>query len=292
MTHAELDKMEKTVVNKPYPRDKRKETPLSLLKKDKKLILLPFLAILLGILIIGGVVFVSFPTGSGSGESRADKQAEGDAPLLEGFAALKEGQSTRQEGVQADETVMVQTDVENRYFVTPQIENAYIIDSMVQLKNKSYKLPFALSELEKDGITLIVLGSQPPDESVTLEPNYRNGFIQVDDERYGVYLKNSLDCNYHGLTVYGIYLDGESGNTGKAFYSASGLTVGSPEAAIPSDADKIERDASGERTYYSFGMVEKVGTGEAYHGKKTQYTARNGIITGVLILDDGSTIGE
>ncbi len=276
-----IAKMEKLVVGKPYPKDKGSDIDTSAFVKKgaEKVIILS--SLLLFVCALGSLIF--------SGSRIRDKdgsQKEGNAPVLEGFELLRDQKGYDEAKTEEKDAEI--TGVQNAYFVTPQIENAYIIDSMVQLKNKTYKLPVSLSTLEEDGISLVVLGVQPPDESVVLEPNYRNGFIQVDAERYSVYLKNGADCMYHDLTVYGIYVDGESGDAGKAFYSASGLTIGSPEAAIAKDADKIEQDMTGEHTYYSFGTAEKVGMSEAYHGKTTQYTTKDGIITAIWVLDDGS----
>lgn len=168
---------------------------------------------------------------------------------LDGFDYLME-QGSKETG---EESVSDATESNGQagYFLSPNIKQATVSDSLVQIGEKVYKLPVSISEMEKDGISLIILGSQPPSEEAVLDPQMRNGYIQFGNYRFEVTLKNGEACNYHDLRVCGI----SSEEQGSSIYVAKGITVGSEEASLPDAPDNISQDALNSTTYYTWGSV-------------------------------------
>lgn len=174
----------------------------------------------------------------------------------------------------------------NPYYICPEMEVASPQDSMIQIGSSAYKIPVELNKLEENGISLVMLGTQPPNDQDILDAGTRDGYLQFEGQRYQVTLKNGTPCTYHELTVIAINIDEPS-----SIYVFGGLTVGSEEAAIPADlASKIETDAPFKvKTYYKFGELTKNDfTGK--NGKQTVITTSNrtGKIESIEIFNDGT----
>lgn len=219
---------------------------------------------------------------------------------MNGFDALitkqeQELSTPKQPSEDSDSTGEVKTDVEtslNPYFVSPAIESASPYDSLIQIGEQVYKLPVSLKEFEQHDISLVTLGSQPPSENVKLSAGQRNGYIQFNDERYIVTLKNGIECNYHDLTVIGITIkDIDRANV----YAFGGLAIGSEEAAIPvQTADSMGTDApANTHTYYYYGSFTET-TSLTKSGKRTAIVTDNttGKIDQIDIFDDGTVTGN
>ena len=171
----------------------------------------------------------------------------------------------------------------NPYYICPEMEVASPQDSMIQIGSSAYKIPV---ELEENGISLVMLGTQPPNDQDVLDAGTRDGYLQFEGQRYQVTLKNGAPCTYHELTVIAINIDEPS-----SIYAFGGLTVGSEEAAIPADlASKIETDAPFKvKTYYKFGELTK-NDFTRKNGKQTVITTSNrtGKIESIEIFNDGT----
>lgn len=174
------------------------------------------------------------------------------------------------------------------YFVNPLLEGASAYESIFQLGEKAYKLPVAINQLEADGAVLITLGSQPPAEDVILNPQMRSGYLQFENYRFYVTVKNGYDCTYHDLTVVEIVAE----ESGCPFYTIGGLTIGSQEAAIPQTAERIEQDILQTNTYYYWGSIDNA----IYNitGRRLIIGVSNetGQICKVSVFDDGSMGSE
>jgi hypothetical protein len=197
---------------------------------------------------------------------------------MEGFDYLVEKDRMEQDGqMGASQEDRGQTG----YFVNPTIQSAALSDSNIQLGEKVYRLPIKVAELEQDGIMLVAIGTQPPNEADLLEPKMRNGYIQLGDWRFSVTLKNGVECTYKDLTVCEIIAE----KKGSPVYVAGGLTIGSEEAAVPQTADRIEQDAFGVSTFYSWGSIED--TWYDITGRRLQITASRGKIDKIDLFCDG-----
>ena len=224
----------------------------------------------------------------------------GQQDAMNGFDALitkqeQESSIPKQPSEDTNTIGEVKTGVEvslNPYFVSPAIESASPSDSLIQIGEQVYKLPVSLREFEQHGIRLVTLGSQPPSEDVKLSAGQRNGYIQFNDERYIVTLKNGIECNYHDLTVVGITIkDVDRANV----YAFGGLTIGSEEASIPvQTADSMGTDApANTHTYYYYGSFTE-NTISTKSGKRTAIVTDNttGKIDQIDIFDDGTVTGN
>ena len=168
---------------------------------------------------------------------------------LDGFNYLVE-QGSKETGDESASDI-TESNGQSGYFLSPSIKQAAVTDSLVQIGEKVYKLPVSMSDMEKDGISLIILGSQPPSEDAVLDPQMRNGYIQFGNYRFEVTLKNGEACNYHDLRVCGISTEEQ----GSPMYVAKGITIGSEEASLPDAPDNISQDAFNVTTYYTWGSV-------------------------------------
>ena len=168
---------------------------------------------------------------------------------LDGFNYLVE-QGSKETGDESASDI-TESNGQSGYFLSPNIKQAAVTDSLVQIGEKVYKLPVSMSDMEKDGISLIILGSQPPSEDAVLDPQMRNGYIQFGNYRFEVTLKNGEACNYHDLRVCGISTEEQ----GSPMYVAKGITIGSEEASLPDAPDNISQDAFNVTTYYTWGSV-------------------------------------
>ena len=159
-------------------------------------------------------------------------------------------------------------------------------DSMIQIGSSAYKIPVELNKLEENGISLVMLGTQPPNDQDIFDAVSRDGFLQFEGQRYQFMLKYVRSCTFHELSLIAINI-----NEPSSIYVFGGLTVGSEEAAIPADlASKIETDAPFKvKTYYKFGELTKNDfTGK--NGKQTVITTSNqtGKIESIEIFNDGT----
>ncbi len=199
-------------------------------------------------------------------------ESTGDVPIS---AEISENEETQEE-------ISV---TQGAYYLNPTMEKVTVYDSCIQLNDTVFKLPVYVNQFEEKGINLVLLGVQPPDAGVTLSPAYRNGYIQAGNERYLVYLKNSLDCTYSDLLVYGIKAEGEA----NFFYTAGGLSVGSEEASLPTNPTTMEETGLDKRMFYKYGSVEKADLmGDAWTGKMAQFVCKGGKVESITIIDDGT----
>lgn len=204
---------------------------------------------------------------------------------IEGFTYLMEqGKDENTMAPQIDEESQTMTS----YYVNPTIRDSAASDSYIQIGEKAYKLPITLSQLEADGIVLITLGVQPPAEDVILNPQMRNGYLQFENKRFAVTLKNGIDCTYHDLKVVEISAE----ESGSPIYIMGGLTIGSEEAAIPQNADRIEQDALQTTTYYYWGAVEDTFYNVSGRMISVAVSNQTGKIEKISVFDDGSAGSE
>lgn len=170
------------------------------------------------------------------------------------------------------------------YYPHPSITSALPQDSLVQIGDMVYKLPLSMRELEENGIVLVTLGSQPPSEDAMLYPQMRNGYIQYNNKRYFVTLKNGMECTYHDLQVCQIGSNDESAD----MYIFGEITIGSEEASIPQGADKITEDMMGVNTFYCWGTLDR----QLYNtsGRYTEIVVNNqsGKVTEISVFNDAT----
>lgn len=303
MTQSDIRQIEDELLNTGCPDDfnyNNGETPNLGTKIRKKIINNPKRAALFGflgicsagiivlIVMIADTLFSPPPVISDSGIQMDGfdylAEQEKDESVMPPDGINSQDEAAAQEKEPTDSGQMSKTS----YFVNPTIKDAKPLSSYIQIGEKPFKLPVSVSELEQAGIMLVVLGSQPPAEDVILNPQLRNGYLQYEDYRFYVTLKNGIDCTYHDLTVVEVVAEGE----GCPFYCSGGCTIGDEEASIFLNPTSMAEDLLGTISFYYWGSVENAlydmtGRRLAIHVSK-----KTGKVVKIAVFDDGSISDE
>ena len=68
----------------------------------------------------------------------------------------------------------------NPYYICPEMKAASPQDSMIQIGSSAYKIPVELNKLEENGISLVMLGTQPPNDQDILDAGTMDGYLQFE----------------------------------------------------------------------------------------------------------------